>query len=197
MEYLLRFLTFWLKLLAILLALVLVGAFVFLFSMDSTNISTILSEGMKTRAESVIIGGEQEEITDTLSKFFTWDFLSSDEMIQNTDYNRFVVRSIQHRLKVEWVCAMPWDTVTEATVVEEVPAIDGELPKNNYTEEEEASGEKVLPPAWPHARYKVRLVRSEERWKIDKVELIETIEDAAATPLPSQTPEAQQTPAAE
>ena len=93
MEYLLRFLTFWLKLLAILLALALVGAFVFLFSMDSTNINTILSEGMKTRAESVIIGGEQEEITDTLSKFFTWDFLSSDEMIQNTDYNRFVVGS--------------------------------------------------------------------------------------------------------
>ena len=81
--------------------------------------------------------------------------------------------------------------------MEEVPAIDGELPKNNYTEEEEASGEKVLPPAWPHARYKVRLVRSEERWKIDQVELIETIEDAVATPLPSQTPEAQQTPAAE
>ena len=193
MKYLpgiLRLLVYWLKLLLVALVVGLLCWMAYHISMDLTGIQTIVKQGMETRAEAVIAGGDGDTINETMSRCFTWDFISKDEQLVDNPYRRFTVSRYEYRIKLRWALPMPWSNKTSVTVEEWMPLMKATLPEANYTEAELAAGDPVQPPTWPHGRYKLTCVRDDGTWKIDAIELIEELEEVViVTPGPAPVPE--------
>ncbi len=181
MKYLLRLMVFVLKNLVLIL---LVGALLviaFTFAMDASNVYIVANDGMNMRAE-VVLGLEEAS---ELPKFFTTAALETDPLLKMNTYTDYTIRSCDYRADVEWLWTWPWDTRAEVTLVEHIPAIDGELPVSKQTEAQRNTPGKILPPAWQDGRYKLTFTKIDGRWKISGMQLVE-----AVSPLPTRTPQA-------
>ena len=68
--------------------------------------------------------------------------------------------------------------MARAEIVESVPAIDGTIRSSRREAALAAGGEdRLSPPKWSTARYRVTLVRSAGRWMISNLQLIEQLEE--------------------
>ena len=76
------------------------------------------------------------------------------------------------------VWSWPWEDVARAEIVESIPAIDGTIRSSRREAALAAGGEERLsPPKWSSARYRVTLVRSAGRWKISNLQMIEQLSE--------------------
>ena len=152
----------------------------FCLAMNTANIWVLISDGLDARAGVVLTGEGGEELT----RYFRQEYLSQDPVLQvglsdASPYRDYEIRGYDHRVRMVSVWAWPWEDVARAEIIESVPAIDGTIRSSRREAALAAGGEERLsPPKWSTARYRVTLVRSAGRWMISNLQLIEQIDEA-------------------
>ena len=136
----------------------------FYFAMNAANILVILKDGMAQRAMTVMMDTDRGE----LNKYFAANYLARDPVLAasgngTNPYDRYRITGIDHRLRMEWMWAWPWEDMARATITEEIPGIDGRILSSwrAVTPQEQLS-----PPAWQSGRYDVVLIRESGQWHI-------------------------------
>ena len=154
------------------LAMMVVG---FYYAMNVSNMQVVLKDGMAKRAQTVMMGQEETE----LSKYFQASFLERDEALVaarsgKSPYKDYNVNGIDHRLSMAWMWCWPWEDSAKADIVEEIPKIDGRI-KSSLQQAALAAGgeERLAPPRWQSAKYRATLVREDGAWKIRSLQLLE------------------------
>ena len=146
----------------------------FYLAMNTANIWVLITDGLDARAAVVLMGADDEG----LENYFREEFLNQDPVLQvglgdASPYQDYEIRGYDHRVSMEWVWSWPWEDVARAEIVESIPAIDGTI-KSSRREAALAAGgeERLSPPRWATARYRVTLVRTAGRWKISNLQQI-------------------------
>ena len=151
----------------------------FYLAMNTANIWVLISDGLDARAGVVLMGEGEEELT----KYFRQEFLSQDPVLQvalsdTSPYRDYDIRSYDHRVKMISVWSWPWETVARAEIIESIPAIDGTiLSSKREAALAEGGEERLSPPKWATARYRVTLVRAAGKWMISNLQLLEQIDE--------------------
>lgn len=151
----------------------------FYLAMNTANIWVLISDGLDARAGVVLMDNDAA----LLGSYFRQEFLSQDPVLQvglsdASPYRDYEIRGYDHRVKMVSVWSWPWEDVARAEIIESIPAIDGTILSSKREAALAAGGEERLsPPKWASARYRVTLVRSGGRWKISNLQMIEQIEE--------------------
>ncbi len=145
----------------------------FYFSMNAANIYIILKDGMALRAQTVMMKLDKTD----LNKYFARDYILRDPVLMSTEngtnpYERFDITGIDHRLSMEWMWGWPWEDSARATIVEQIPAIDGRI-LSSYREV--TPREQWNVPRWAGARYNVVMIRENGQWHIRNMTLVEAV----------------------
>lgn len=188
MRYLLRFMGFIVKVAAIVAALVVAGLFAFYTAMNISNIYVLLDDGLEKRASTALMQQDSQE----LPKFFDAAFIDSDPVLTGGTYSHYKITDFEHTVSFQWIWNWPWSNSAKAVVTERVLSIDGSLSAEYLTEEQKAAGAVVRPPAWDNAKYEVRLVKTQDGWRIRALNKLESVADD----LPGATPEPEASPGA-
>lgn len=158
----------------VVLAILVVG---FYYAMNVANMQVVLKDGMAKRAQTVMMGQSEAELT----KYFQQTFLDRDEVLVLTrngksPYTDYTVNGIDHRVSMAWMWCWPWEDRARADIVEEIPKIDGRI-KSGLQAAALAEGgeERLSPPRWPSAKYRATLVREDGKWKIQSLQLLEVL----------------------
>ena len=179
MKYIRRFLSFVASRMVLLSIVVALLILAFYLAMNTANIWVLISDGLDARAGVVLMGEGEEELT----RYFRQEYLSQDPVLQvglsdASPYRDYEIRGYDHRVRMVSVWAWPWEDVARAEIIESVPAIDGTIRSSRREAALAAGGEERLsPPKWSTARYRVTLVRSAGRWMISNLQLIEQINE--------------------
>ena len=151
----------------------------FYLAMNTANIWVLISDGLDARAGVVLMGEGEEELT----KYFRQEFLSQDPVLRvalsdTSPYRDYDIRGYDHRVKMISVWSWPWETVARAEIIESIPAIDGTiLSSKREAARAEGGEERLSPPKWATARYRVTLVRTAGKWMISNLQLLEQIDE--------------------
>ena len=151
----------------------------FYLAMNTANLWVLISDGLDARAGVVLMGEGEEELT----KYFRQEFLSQDPVLRvalsdTSPYRDYDIRGYDHRVKMISVWSWPWETVARAEIIESIPAIDGTiLSSKREAALAEGGEERLSPPKWATARYRVTLVRSAGKWMISNLQLLEQIDE--------------------
>jgi len=147
----------------------------------------LLKDGMQVRAQAILTPSEINE-NEVMGRYFTREFIYSADKVLKEKYRDYDINStFIYNLKINKLWCWPWQITATAEVTETITNIKGALISGK-----EPSGE-AEPPKWENGRYKVTLRKVNSAWKIESIELIET---AQATPTPSPT-QVQPTPTGE
>jgi hypothetical protein len=148
---------------------------------DSANVYIITTDGMKVRA-GVVLGTQDST---ELYKYFTGTFVTSDDELNNSRYEEFLIRDFKYKLKIKSLWCNPWNGTADVVVIESIPDIDGEKPAS-------AENEKPLPPpAWPRREFKLSFINLDDKWVIDSMTILDHLEPE---PTPTDEPEISPTP---
>lgn len=153
----------------------------FFISMDVANIKQIISDGLDYRAKVIL----EYENKDDLGKYFTKGFIDTDTIeLQQQSYSNYDIRgNYNHKAKITKVWVWPWQLSVSCEITEQVLDLQGDLLPGK-------EGQNVQPPKWPNGRYRVFLEKINGSWKIDRMELIASIEgesEVPVTPTPQLT----------
>jgi hypothetical protein len=183
MKYLVRFLLYLVKSLSVLLAVLLVCSAVFFLSMNTTNNFVLAQDGMKARAQAVLT--PSDEIN--LYSYFSVDFVQNEPIFHGSTYMPYTIRTFNQKVSIKSIWCWPWEDTATAIVQDVITYIDGEMSSEYMTQEQREQKVKIPPPAWQNGVYKLTFRRIEGSWKIDSVELIETVALPTPTPSPAAT----------
>lgn len=149
---------------------------VFTEAMYLSNIYIVVTEGMPLRAEAILRDGSVSE----LSQYFTEEQILSDAMLYSDDYSGFTVDSYDYRYDIGRFKVLPWSKNASMVYIERIPTI-------NATPESDTE-ENASAPAWQAVRYNILLTKTEGRWLISGLEVLELDpqEDVLPTPDYSQ-----------
>lgn len=146
----------------------------FYFSMNASNIYILLKDGLAKRAQ-VVMTGEGEE---ALEKYFSPTYLNRDPALATlkdgtNPYAHYQITGIDHRLNMEWVWCWPWEDEARATVVEQIPGIDGRILSGYKSSTPE---QQWTVPRWQSGRYDVMLTRENGHWRIRNMTLLKALD---------------------
>lgn len=190
MEYLRRFLWFFatrLMLLTLIVALLIVG---FYMAMNSANIYVLLTDGLTERTEVIIDGAESTQLSD----FFEQSYLQSDQALIDAGnglsvYENYKITSYNHNVSLNWMWSWPWSNTAQAEITETVFDIEGK-PLASAADDVNSGKLTSYPPHWQGGRYRVQLIKTDGRWRINQTMLLEAIVEPDPTPAPSAQPTA-------
>lgn len=165
------------------LTILAIGALCILSFMAGSRLSNayiLVNEGMTMRAECMLKNTPENE----LAAFFSSDCIQSDAAERETcaaPYATVSVSSYEYNLKIKDLHLLPWHINTYVDVVEEIRSI-------RWTASAESGSASV--PDWTPRRYRLHLGKSDGRWLIESVELLELNPklDVPATPDPDADP---------
>lgn len=124
---------------------------------DCANIYIVVTEGMAQRAAVVL--GSEENIA--LNKFFTQTYLSADPLLNNNEYEGFIIQDYSLKLRVKWLWAWPWNNSAKVVIEESIPKIVAR-PRDNEQDVK-------TPPQWQNGEKIVLLEKSAGQWKINRI----------------------------
>jgi len=157
----------------------------FLSSMKTTNVWILLTDGMKKRADVILL---QNDVS-TMSKYFTTHFIDTDSFGElQQEYSNYVINNYGYKLTVKNAFTWPWETSTTVIIQEAVYSIDGTLDTAKLAKDEAIRLGKLNPPDWTNSVYKVRLVSENGKWLIDDMEFLGEY-NFQLTPLRSLPPD--------
>lgn len=147
----------------------------FYFSMNAANIYVVVKDGMAQRAQTVMMGGDEQN----LLKYFSAGYLTKDNVLaamrnHTNPYERFSVTGIDHRINIEWVWSWPWDDTARATFTERIPLIDGRI-LSSY--KQTTPEDQWAVPRWQSRRYSAVLAHEQGQWKIKSMETLGAVND--------------------
>lgn len=163
----------WFILRAVLLISLLLGLVYACFTegMYISNMNTIVTEGMALRAQTVLQNGPLSD----LKQHFTEDFLNSDALLNSAVYQDYTIDSYEYRYTIKGISVMPWSKTGTVTYIERIPSIIGS-PKA-----EDISGSV---PRWTSMLYKIRLQKTDGRWLISELTVVEVDPPEETLPTP-------------
>ena len=178
------------------LVLLAIGALSILSFVSGSRLSNayiLVNEGMTARAGNML----KNTPADELSVYFTPTCIQSDADERSAcaePYAAMSVSSYEYSLKISDLHILPWQVKTYVDVVEQIRNIKG------TTSVEAGSGTSV--PDWTPRKYRLHLGKTDGRWMIESVELLElnpkllapATPDPDADPLPMVTPTPEPTP---
>ena len=141
---------------------------VFYFSMNATNIYIILKDGMAKRAQVVMMGADESQLT----PYFSTGYIERDTMLaearngQSAYQNNYSITGFDHRINLDWVWCWPWEDSARATITERIPAIDGKLRASARDSAAAAGISLPSVPKWQTTQYTVLLIRENNQWRI-------------------------------
>ncbi|MBM7582245.1 hypothetical protein JOD02_001102 [Caldicoprobacter guelmensis] len=112
---------------------------------------------MTQRAAAIL----EEQKNVSLNKFFTSSYLSSDPLLNNNQYENFIIQDYNLRLRIKWLWAWPWNDSARVVVEEEIPKIVAK-PKSD-------DQEVKIPPPWQNGEKVILLQKRAGLWKIDGI----------------------------
>ncbi len=124
---------------------------------DWANIYIVVTEGMTQRATAVLDG--QENIV--LNKFFTSSYLNSDPLLNNNQYEDFIIQDYNLKLRIKWLWVWPWSDSARVVIEEEIPKIVAKPRSENQ--------EIKTPPSWQNGEKIILLQKRAGLWKIDGI----------------------------
>lgn len=165
----------------------------FLSAARVSNAYILVNEGMSRRTECILKNAPDNG----LSTFFTVDCIETDAAQRETStaaYGNVSVSSYEYSLKILKMHLLPWHINTYVDVVEQVNGIKGTVSAE--------SGSDASIPEWAPRKYRLSIDRSDGRWMIGAIELLElnpkleapATPDPDASPLPIVTPSPVPTP---
>ena len=149
----------------------------FYMCLNTANISIILTDGLKQRAEVILT----QEDAEKLNFYFHADFLSTDPALEGafdgtSVYDDYTITGYEYDLKIEKLWAWPWDSHATCTVVERVPEITGSVISSRKSEA------SPIVPSWQGGRYDITLVKVNGSWKIIGMQQTTVLMEAVNTP---------------
>jgi len=151
--------------------------------MDTANVYIIAQDGMAQRADVIFKLSDSNSII----SYYTREFLVDDVMIRNDIYTDSIIRDYEYTLEVESLWCLPWEGTGSVIAVESVSKMDGEIPTNEY--DIDGNIISLALPVPDRGRYEIKLLKTEGRWYIDEMILLEELE-----PLPTIKPKPKPTP---
>ena len=166
------------------LTVLIIGALCILSFLTGSRISNayiLVNEGMSLRAECILKNAPENE----LAYYFTPACINSDLAQRDTSaaqYAGITVSSYEYSIKIKDMHIMPWHINTYVDVVEQIRSIKGSVSAE--------SGLSASIPEWTPRTYRLHLDRTDGRWFIESVELLELNPklDPPATPDPNVDP---------
>jgi hypothetical protein len=153
----------------------------FLSASRASNTYILVNEGMTMRADCILKNAPETD----LATYFTADCITADAQQRETSaapYTGITINSIEYSLSIRDMHVMPWQISTYVDVVEQIRGIKGSFSG------ETAAGAAI--PDWTPRSYRLHLGRTDGRWFIEAVELLELNPklDPPATPDPDADP---------
>ncbi len=153
----------------------------FLSASRVSNAYILVNEGMALRAECMLKNGDEND----LLSYYTYECVQTDALQRETaaaPYAFMTVSSYEYSLSIDSMHMLPWNISTYVDVVEQIRGVKG-----SFSAESGASGSV---PEWAPRKYRLHLGRTDGRWLIEEVELLEMNPkiDAPATPDPYMDP---------
>ena len=178
------------------LTVLIVGALCILSFLTASRISNayiLVNEGMTLRADCILLNASETD----LAAYFTVDCINDDAAQRETSFTPYAgmtITSMEYSLKIRNMHIMPWQISTYVDVVEQIRGIKGTVPAE--------SGSAAGIPDWTPRKYRLHLGRTDGRWFIESVELLElnpkldppATPDPDADPVPIVTPSPAPTP---
>jgi hypothetical protein len=184
----LRLLSYMVRKLSALVAIVLLvvlGAFI---AYDMANIYVVVNDGMSQRASIIL----DEKDPSELNKYFTLKYLNSDPLFYSEKYRDYIIQDYDFKLVMKRLWVWPWQSHTRLLVEEYIPedswkfSITDELrevlmeEQNQDSEQgqEENGGEsgqkekpelKIAPPVWQNGEKIIEMRKVDGQWKIDRI----------------------------
>ncbi|MBQ9832113.1 MAG: hypothetical protein IJO48_00085 [Clostridia bacterium] len=159
-----------------------------IWAMHTSNLYVLATEGMELRAGCIVTNGSVVE----LAEHFSQDFIDNDDALYDGKYKEFTVSAYDYRLTVESVSVMPWSNKASMKVVERMASMTGTA----NDESEENSARTALPP-YVTARYKIEFKKTDGRWYISGLKLIEENPEQEQLPTPDMSLYKEPTPTPE
>ena len=147
---------------------------VFTEAMYVSNMYIVTTEGMALRADAILTAGSVSE----LEQYFTEEQLLSDPMLYSDEYSGYTIESYDYRFSIERIRVLPWGKTGSITYVERIPTIVATA--DSEMAEEGGSGA----PEWTSVRYSVVLSKTEGRWLISGLTVLEQDLQEEALPTP-------------
>lgn len=185
MKYLRRFLGFLAGRLVVISIVCVLMILAFYMALNTSNIYILLSDGMQERANVILTGENPEE----LNGFFESDYLAQDETLNialsgRSPYQYYRVTAFNYEMSMEWMWAWPWEDSAEATIVETVPRIVGNV-RSEYKSQAKEGSIPSAPPEWVGGRYTVTLKRTNGVWRIAGLKQTQIIVNPTPVPAPA------------
>ena len=162
----------------ILVAVIWIG---FSIGQQTMNVYVLTKDAFAKRADIVLAKEDTDE--NTLNNMYTQNFIINDEILNTTAYDDYKIANYYQRNDVKWSIVMPWQNSVTLDATEEIYDITGEYSGEVTVDAEgnatELSEDKKTPPLWNNGVYKVKLIKVDGSWKIDSMEMVETIEPPA------------------
>lgn len=163
------------------------GILSFLSAARLSNAYILVNEGMTLRADCILKNASDND----LAAYFSSACINSDAPQRETSaapYAGVTVASYEYSLRIQNMHILPWHINTYVDAVEQIRGIKGTVSA------ESVSGATI--PEWSPRRYRLHLDRTDGRWFIESVELLElnpkldppATPDPDADPLPIYTP---------
>jgi hypothetical protein len=180
MKYSLRFVWYVLRIVIIAASAFAILVVAFFMAMDSANVYVVVTDGMKAKATAVLMPGQEAD----LAKFFSDGYLKKNPEQDRSRYADFVIKDFDYKISVDSLWCNPWKNTATVTVVESIPSIaSGGL----VAASDDSDKPNAEPPPWPRAKYKILCIREDDVWRIDSVELAQSL---PSEPTPSPEPSA-------
>lgn len=148
---------------------------VFTEAMYASNLYIIVTVGMETRADCILMSGG----TMDLSNYFDEHWLSADTDLYAGKYDSFHVESYDYRIAIEKFVVYPWSTQAKLVVVERIPSISAEA--------FDANNDQPV-PVWESVRYEISAEKVDGKWLITGLTVLERDPE----PDPANTPDLSQ-----
>lgn len=152
----------------------------FLSASRLSNAYILVNEGMTLRADCILKDASETDLV----AYFTVGCINDDAQQRETSaapYAGMTISSIEYSLSIRDMHIMPWQINTYVDVVEQIRGIKGSVPTESGA---------VSIPDWAPRSYRLHIGRTDGRWFIESVELLELNPklDPPATPDPNADP---------
>ena len=159
----------------------------FAIGRQTMNVYVLTKDAFAKRADIVLAKEDTDE--NTLDNMYTQNFIINDEILNSKAYDDYKIANYYQRNDVKWSIVMPWQSSVTLDATEEIYDITGEYSGDITVDADgnvtELSDDKKTPPLWNNGVYKVKLIKVNGSWKIDSMEMIETIEPPAEETQPA------------
>ncbi|MBR0157001.1 MAG: hypothetical protein IJM20_05745 [Clostridia bacterium] len=143
----------------------------FLEAMYVSNIYIIVTEGMELRADSILGNTAAAD----LREHFSEEWLAEDEELLAGKYSAFKVDSYDYRVNIEKCTVYPWSKKATLRVVERVVNIQATAYSDDNTDPV---------PDWTPSRIEIELQKTDGRWYITKLTVLEDDPEIEPRPTP-------------